>query len=108
MLPTLKERNRYMAFESISSAKFSRNDVVKALWDSALRFLGELGAGKTSLWMMDWDEEKQKGILKANHKSADSVRTALALVNSINGQRVILNVLGISGTIKKTREKYIK
>ncbi len=107
ILPTLKERNRYIAFESISDSGFSRNDVVKAVWNSILNFFGEMGASRTSLWVMDWDEKKQKGILKANHRGVDTVRTSLALVEGINGHKVIFNVLGISGTIKKARERYL-
>lgn len=107
ILPTLREKNRYIAFESISNSKFSRNDIVRVIWNSILKFFGEIGASKTSLWVMDWDEKKQKGILKVNHKSVDVIRTSLALIDSINGYRVIFNVLGISGTIKKAREKYL-
>lgn len=108
MLPILKERNRYIAFESISDSNFSRGDVIDAIWNSMLNFFGEIVTGKTGLWVMDWDEKKQKGVLKANHKSIETVRTSLALVEGINGHRVIFNVLGVSGTIKKAREKYIQ
>lgn len=105
--PTLRERNRYIAFEIISDSRLGRGDVVKAAWNAVLRFLGELGASRTSLWVMDWDEEKKKGILKVNHKSLEEVRAALALIKEINNQRVIFHILGVSGTVKKTREKYL-
>ncbi len=108
ILPSLRERNRYMAFEIISDSDIERGDVVKAVWNSVLQFLGELGASRTSLWVMEWDDKKKKGILKVNHKSVDEVRSALALVKEINRERVILHILGVSGTVKRTREKYLK
>lgn len=105
--PTLRERNRYLAFEIISERKFSKDDVIKAIWNSSLNFLGELGTGKTSLRLIDWDEEKQHGIIKVNHKSVNEIRAAIALIKEINSTRIIPRVKGISGTIKKTREKWL-
>lgn len=105
--PSLRERNRYIAFELISSVKFSRGDVVKALWASVLRFLGEYGASKTSFWVMEWDEEKQNGIIKVNNKCVDEVRSALTLLKEINNVSVIYHTLGVSGTVKKTRKKFL-
>lgn len=107
LLPTLRERNRYIAFELISDSRFKREEVVKAVWNTVLRFLGESGASKTSLWLMDWSEEKQSGILKVNHNSVDEVRAALALLKDINKVNCIPHVFGVSGTVKKTREKYL-
>jgi ribonuclease P/MRP protein subunit POP5 len=107
ILPSMRERSRYIAFELISDSALSRGDVVKAVWGSVLRFLGELGASKTSLWVMDWDEKHNRGILKVNHKSLEEVRAAFTLIKEINDQRVIPHVLGVSGTVKKTRQKYL-
>ncbi len=104
---TMRERNRYIAFELISGHRFCREDVTKAVWRSSLRFLGERGVSETSLWMMEWDKEKQRGILKVNNRCVDDVRAALALMKEINKIRVIPYVFGVSGTVKKTREKYL-
>jgi ribonuclease P/MRP protein subunit POP5 len=105
--PTLREKNRYVAFQLACSRKCSRDEIVKAIWNSTLRFLGELAAGKLSLWIMDWNDEKQKGILKANHKSIKDLRVGLSMLNNIGGSEAAINVLGVSGTLKKTREKYV-
>jgi ribonuclease P/MRP protein subunit POP5 len=107
LLPSLRERNRYIAFEIISDSDIARKDVVKAIWNSALQFLGELGASKTSIWVMDWDDKMKNGILKVNHKSVDDVRAAMALLKGINGGRAIFHVRGISGTVKKARGKFL-
>jgi len=108
LLPSLRERNRYIAFEVISDSDIGREGVMKAVWGSVLRFLGELNTSRTGLWVMDWNDEKKKGILKVNHKNVDEVKAALTLVKEINGKGVILHILGISGTVKKTRERYLK
>ena len=106
--PTQRERNRYIVFELISSTKFDRNSVVRCICNSVLDFIGEAGAGKTSLWAMDWDEEKQIGILKVNHRSVDDVRASAALMKEINNSPVIFHVLGVSGTLKIARSKYVR
>jgi ribonuclease P/MRP protein subunit POP5 len=108
MIPsTLRERNRYIAFEIVSDSPVSRGEVVKAVWGTLLRFLGELGASKTALWVMDWDEEKQHGILKVNHGSLDEARAALVLMKEANGRPIVFRTLGVSGTVKKTKEKFL-
>lgn len=105
--PTLRERNRYIVFELISGSRFSREDVSKAVWNTLLRFLGELGASRTSLWVMDWVVEKQTGIVKVNHDSVECVRASLAFMREINDVPVVFHVLGTSGTLKKAREKWV-
>lgn len=107
LLPTLKERNRYLVFELISDSKVDRDSVIRAIWNSSLTFLGELGTSKSSLWLTEWDSAKGIGILKVNHKAVDKARAALALVKEINKKPCIIHVLGISGTIKKAKEKWI-
>ena len=105
--PTQRERNRYLAFETISDSPFKRDEIIRAIQNSCLNFLGELGTSKTGLWLMDWDGRKKKGILKVTHKTVDEVRASMALVKEISRKPCILRVLGVSGTVKKAREKFI-
>lgn len=108
LIPTLRERNRYIAFELISESRFKRDEIVREVWNSVLIFLGESGASRTSLWLIEWNENEQNGILKVNHNSVDDVRAALAFVKDINKKDCIFHILGVSGTIKKAREKFLK
>jgi len=103
--PTLRERNRYLVFHALSEANFDRKPLVDAIWGSLIRLHGELGAAKTSLWVMDWDEKKNKGILKVNHQSLKAIRAAVALVTEVDGKKASVNVTYVSGTLKKAREK---
>jgi ribonuclease P/MRP protein subunit POP5 len=103
--PTLRERNRYLVFEVISSVRFDRKAVVDAVWSSLLRFHGELGASKTSLWVMDWEKEKNRGILKVNHLGVKQITSSCALVKEIDGKRAIVNILRSCGTLRAARER---
>lgn len=106
--PTLRERNRYVAFRLTCNRRCTRDEVVKAIWTSLMRFLGEMKVGKLSLWVMDWDEEKQAGILKANHKSIKDLRLGLTMLSKVDNSEVAIHVLGVSGTLKNAKERYLK
>jgi ribonuclease P/MRP protein subunit POP5 len=107
--PTQREKNRYLAFEIASEQKYSRDEIVKAVWNAALRYLGEKGASAASLWIMDWDEGAQRGIIKVNHMSVDDIKASLTLLSEIkkgeNRYGAAYRTLTVSGTLKKLREK---
>ena len=105
--PTLRERNRYIVFEVISDSNFTRKCIVREIWNIILEFLGELNASKLSLWMMDWNDETQRGLLKVNHLSVDELRSALSTIKEIDRKRVIFHVLGVSGTLKSAKSQYL-
>ena len=104
LIPTLRERNRYMTFEVKSQRPLERKEVVNAVWSSLTRTHGEIGASKTSLWVMDWNPEKRRGVLKINHDSKEMIRSALAVIKDVNKTPARFQVLHTSGTLKKARE----
>ena len=58
-LPSSKrERNRYLVYEALSDSSVSAEAVGKAIWKTALDFLGELGVSRSSLRVVEWDEKK--------------------------------------------------
>lgn len=103
---TKRERNRYLVYEVLSDSPVSGEDIGKTIWRTALQFLGELGVSRTSLRVVDFDEKKQKGVVKVNHRSVEEGRAVLALVREINKKEVTLHVLGVSGILKKARQKW--
>lgn len=106
-LPTMRERNRYMVLEVMADDKFVKDDIVRTIWNSSVRLLGESGFSKTGLWLVEWDEGKQKGILRASHKTVPQVRASLALIKEICNKPALLHVLGVSGTIKGAKAKWM-
>jgi len=104
--PAKRETNRYLVFEVISKGKSSKTEISKAIWASALQFLGERGAGKLSLRLIDWDEKKQKGILKVNSKGLQEARASLALIKEIEKSKAIFHVLTVSGILKKAKKEF--
>ncbi len=110
LIPTLRERERYIAFQIISENPISYIDLEKNLWDVMEEFLGEYGLSKTSLWLIKnlYDSKNQMGIVKCNHKSLTQVLACLGLISRLGESRVVFKILKISGTIKGLRVNLFK
>ena len=110
--PTLREKNRYIAFQVISEKgeEFTYSDLESAIWNTMLDFLGEEGMSKTFFWVLKdcWNPGKQIGILRCNHKSVQAVIASLGLIDRLGDNRVTFKILKISGTIKSIRGKLNK
>ena len=106
--PALRDRRRYIAFQVLSESKINFNDLSNSIWHSILNLLGERGAAESEIWISKtiYDEEKQIGLIRCSHLSVESVRAALALIERIGDVRIVVKVLGISGTIKAAQAKF--
>lgn len=105
ILPSLKERKRYLSFEIISEDNLSVDEVDRAVSDQILNFLGTLDAGKAGVVFLRDKYKNNKGIIKAGHKHVDKVRTALALTKKINNKEIIIKTNIVSGILKKAISK---
>ncbi len=102
---TLKEKNRYMLIKIHSNQKISRNQLIKEIWRSAFENLGALNISESGLWLMDFNEEEQKGILRTNNKKQQEVRIMLTLINNIGNKRAFISIEKVHGTLKKSRKQ---
>ncbi|MEM7819065.1 MAG: Rpp14/Pop5 family protein, partial [Candidatus Aenigmatarchaeota archaeon] len=102
LIPTLRERERYIAFQVISENPINYIDLEKNLWDVMEEFLGEYGLSKTSLWLIKnlYNPKSQTGVIRCNHKSLTQVLACLGLISRVGESRVVFKILKISGTIK--------
>ena len=109
LLSSLRERKRYMAFEIMSEQSLGDYSSVKEdLTAQTVQFLGEFGAAEAGVWFIDekWNVKHQRGIMRVNNTSVDKLKTAFALVEKLNNQRVMIRSLGVSGMLNKA-EQYI-
>ena len=105
---SLRGRRRYIAYQVLSEDKFIFQDLTNSIWHSLLNLLGELGSAQADIWIVKdtYDEAKQIGIIRCSHDNVEKVRAALALIERIGDVRVVVKVLGISGSIKATKMKF--
>lgn len=106
---TLREKSRYIAYQVVSENKLIFPDLNSAMWNSMLNFLGELESAKARIWIMKdtYNEEKQTGTIKCAHDFVEHLRSALILIQRIGDVRVAIKILGVSGTMKGARTKFI-
>ncbi len=110
LLPSLREKKRYLAYEVISRYKF--NDAVhvsKAILDAANGFLGSLGMAKAGMLPVNdkWNENMQRGIMRVNNKHVDELKASLIFVNNIEGKDAVVKSIGASGILRKAQQKYL-
>ncbi|MBI2660006.1 ribonuclease P protein component 2 [Candidatus Woesearchaeota archaeon] len=111
VLPSLREKKRYLAFEVISTEKIKDADLVSdAIMDASLKFLGQIGVAKAGLMVLNnkWDAQTQRGIMKVGHKHVDGVKASLIFASKINNKDAIFRSLGVSGILRKAESKYLK
>ncbi len=106
--PSLRPRWRYIAYQVMSEEKVKLEDLMNTIWHSILNFLGEAGASQSGIWIIKntYDENRQMGLIRCKHTAVEQVRTALALVQRVGDTRIVIRVLGVSGTIKTAKKKF--
>lgn len=111
--PTLRKNNRYLTVDIKIESEISKDVLVSIIWDSCIRFQGELATSNFNLWVMKFfefdsseDYYHYKAIVRCQRDFVDEVRTALALSNKYNGGRIAITTIGLSGTIKAS-QRYI-
>ena len=97
---TIREKKRYIGFKVEEGKSFKREDLVKAIWNSAIAFLGELGSSKMSLWVKEYNETTGFGIIESNIKYLHEAIFILSLTKNVGKDRVNILPLCVSGTIK--------
>ena len=107
--PSLRSHKRYVVFEVISENPVDYNELVSSIWNSTINFLGELESSEAMIWSIQnlYDESTQRGIIKCRHDFVESVRVVLSLIHTIGETKAVIKVLGVTGTIKSARTKYL-
>ncbi len=109
ILPALRERKRYVAFELLSKSRIkSYSSVSKAIWQGMLSFVGAKGAAQAGLWLLPerYNANSQRGIARVSHVGVDALKGSIALVQEVEGVPSIIRTVGVSGSLKKA-SKYI-
>ncbi len=105
--PALRMRKRYIAFRVESDRSFTRDEVVRAIVSSALAMFGEAKVAEFNLFVLDFDEAEQQGFVVCSHRGVTEAIASLSLVSEISGERVHIRTLGVSGTVKALKRKFL-
>ena len=108
ILPSsLREKKRYLAFSvTIESGEpVDRKLLLDEIFYATQSLLGDTGSSEIGYRLMDFDGPR--GIMRVNLNTVELARAAMATVCTIKGQRAVITVTGVSGTISAATEKYI-
>lgn len=109
LIPTLREKKRYVSFEMISNKDFDFSSVKRAIFDEYKKLFGERGFAEAGLIMLQnkYFPEIKKGIIRVSHKKTESLRVTLASIQKINAENVILKSVITSGILNKAEKSII-
>ncbi len=103
LLPSLKQKRRYIVFEVITEEKFSYAEIQEEVEHALLLFLGQLGLSKACPMLLKekFNPTKQRFLMKVNNNYTDETKTALTLSKKIKKTPIIIRSIITSGTLKK-------
>ena len=107
ILPSLRERKRYMVFEIIGRKRIEPEAAMKEIYGCIVSFIGELELSKAALWMLRDKWAGNKGVIRLNRQSVAKVKAALCLVDKIGKANVMIRTLGVSGMLNRAERKYM-
>jgi len=79
LLPSLRERKRYVCFQVISENPISYSDLEEAIWNHLLDFYGEFGVSLILPWIHKelWNEKQQIGVIECRRNEVQKVLACL-------------------------------
>jgi len=105
ILPSLREKKRYLAFDILSKKdSHDYRSVSGAISASCIDLVGKLGLARAGVIVLENCFEKSHGILKFNPNYTNEIKSALSFIEFIDKQPVIVRSLGVSGIIKKAKK----
>ena len=72
--------------------------------ETALKFMGEFGISKAGFMILSDSWNGKKGIIKINSKYVDEIKMVLGLIKG----NIIVNTVGVSGTLKRSKQKFME
>lgn len=106
-MPVKPVRRRYMAFKVSGTHNFSKRDLYNAFTQKMLNVFNKSEIGEGPIRVIRYDQLAGLGIIRCGHKSVDKVKLVLKKVRIISGKPVTIDVIGVSGTIRALKRKYV-
>ena len=105
LLPTLKEKKRYLAFEVISDEKLNFNQIADQIIYKTKELFGNIGAANAGIQILKetWNSKKQRGIIRVNNKWVHQLKSSFLFINTIDQKNAVIKSIGLSGAINKMK-----
>ena len=95
----MRPKRRYIAFEVVGKA--SKNQIARAI-ESSLR-----DDRDKIMKLILYEARSGRGLLRCGHLQVLEAKAAMSSIERIGGEKVSLGILGISGTIRAAKRKFL-
>ncbi len=102
VLPSSKQKKRYLVYEIMSESAFKFEDVKRAVDLNLKNFLGSLGLAIARPIIMPLFDGK-RGIIKLSNSYLNEVKLGIILIKEINNKKVIFKNIHVSGILNKAK-----
>ena len=110
LLPTLREKKRYLVYETISQKNMPNPESINmSIINQFSLIYGQVGlAGAGIMFINDkYNTSLNRGMIRVAHNYVKHLRASLAFINKIDGNKSIIRSVGVSGILKKAESKYV-
>ena len=104
-MPVRTIKRRYIALKILGDELLNRFQLIDYV-KSCLSQIDSVELDKVKLRLIELDLERKNGIIRCNHKYSKNVKDCLQDLR-IGDSEIIVRVLGVSGTIKALRRKFL-
>lgn len=114
LLPTLRERKRYVVFRVHTETPiYDLKALIRAILQESIHYMGVQTFARAGINILPkyYDSGRQYGIIRVGHTEVEALRQSLARTRTVKQDGiqipVVLQTVGVSGIIKKAKERYI-
>lgn len=100
-------RRRYLALKIEHVQEINESDLENAFLSAVSGLFGEYGVSKAGLVLLSHDAVKNCAVLRCTNTALDMVKASLASITKIGLEPVAVRVLGVSGTLRSLRRKFL-
>ena len=98
----MRPKRRYIAFEVVGKA--SKGEVARAI-DNSLH--SATNFDRAALKLILYETRSRRGLLRCGHIQVGEVKAAMSSVKRIGSKKTAFTILGVSGTIKAAKRKFL-
>jgi RNase P/RNase MRP subunit POP5 len=104
-MPVRTLKRRYIALEIMGDEVLNRFQLINYI-KSCLSQIDEVELDKVKLRLIELDLERKNCIIRCTHKYSQNVKDCLQY-GRMGDSEIIVKVVGVSGTIKALRRKFL-
>lgn len=105
--PSEREKKRYIVYQIHSKDNFTFKDVKNTIFSICYKYIGVWGVDKARMLVIENTFNQNKGLLRSTLKQINAVKDCLAMVREINNKKAKIEIIGVSGILKKAKHKFM-